>query len=72
MRFLRFIHSIAGRALWIAGGAALIAAGLQLESRTGLLLVMIGFAPIVIGLADMSVFDDVASAFGWRLTPRKP
>ena len=62
MWFLTFLRSGSGRVFRVVFGAALFWAGIVEGSMTGLLLMMIGLVPIVTGIANVCLIDDVAMA----------
>jgi hypothetical protein len=69
MTFFRFLRSAPGRILRIATGVALVATGFSHEALGGVLLVMIGLVPVVSGIMNISVVEDLVMALRRDLTP---
>lgn len=62
MQVLMFLRSFPGRLLRIALGVAMLAAGVGTDSMTCLFLTSLGLVPLVGGVANICVLDDLAGA----------
>lgn len=67
--FITFMASTAGRAVRIVAGIALIAWGLMgLDGTTGVIVAVVGAAPLLTGLFDVCL---IAPLFGCPFSGRK-
>lgn len=64
MAILTFLKTGTGRALRVALGSVLVAVGIQDETLLGTLLVMVGLMPIVSGVANICLMEDLALVMG--------
>jgi len=62
MSILRFLRTVPGRVFRIAFGCGLLAIGVRDATLLGLLLVMVGLVPIVSGLANICLIEDLMAA----------
>ncbi len=70
--FARFINSPSGRVLRVVAGAGLIGWGyMQLGSTTGIVLITVGFVPLIAGLFNLCVISALLGGpiSGRRLAP---
>ena len=68
MSFVSFMRSSAGRGLRIAGGGALIVAGIAIGGTGGTILAIVGVVPLAAGAFNVCLF---APLFGLDFTGHK-
>jgi len=56
MGFVRFMNTVAGRAVRIAAGLALIIGGLVAGGPAGWAVAVVGFVPLAAGLVNVCLF----------------
>jgi hypothetical protein len=66
MSFLRFMQSPAGRLLRVGTGATLVWVGAILGTLAGVLLMVVGLIPVVTGIANVSLFEELISDIASR------
>ncbi len=62
MSILTFLKTGPGRALRVALGSVLVTVGMQDETLFGTLLEMVGLVPMVSGLANICLIEDLVLA----------
>ena len=62
MPSLTFLRTVPGRILRVAVGAVLLGAGMLERSTAGVLLMMMGLIPIVTGIANICLVEDVVAS----------